>query len=155
TAARDDGTIAFDDNGDAIAVNTDQQIPVTIVLPKGPAPANGFPVVIFQHGVGGDRSHVMAVGNELAPPGIPSMAIDAPFHGTRSNGATDNASNGRGSYMGPDGLADGALTLLPVFDMMAGLDNLLAARDNFWQAAIDIVQLRRLIPGCDLSLVAD
>jgi dienelactone hydrolase len=154
TAARDDGTIAYDSNGDAIAVKMDQQIPVIIFLPKGPAPASGFPVVIFQHGIGGDRSHAAAVANELARAGIATVATDAPFHGTRGATASDDKTNGRGSYMGPDGLADGDPSVLTVLDMLAGLQNFLAMRDSFWQAALDLVQLRRLIANCDLSLVA-
>jgi dienelactone hydrolase len=155
TAARNDGTIAYDDNGDAIAVKTDQQIPVVIFLPKAPAPASGFPVVIFQHGIGGNRSHALAIANDLARAGIATVAIDAPFHGLRAANATDDKSNGRGSYRGPDGLADGDTSLLAIFDLLAGFGNFLAMRDNVWQATIDLAQLRRMIPNCDLSLVAD
>jgi hypothetical protein len=160
TASRDDGTIAFDENGDPIAVKIDQQVPVTIVLPRTAVPPNGFPVVIFQHGLGGDRSGVFGVANDLARAGIATLGIDAPLHGMRASDATDTANNGRGSFAGPDGLADGEFVnplrgLQVATELLSRLKNFTAVRDNFWQAAIDVVQLRRLIANCDLSLLAD
>ncbi len=154
TAAYDDGTIAYDGSGNAIAYDMSQQIPVTIVVPKGPAPAAGFPVVIFQHGLGSDRSVIAAMANELARAGIATFAIDAPLHGLRAAGAEDATSQGKGTYAGPDGLPDTGNSLA-LLAMTADLRSALAARDNFWQAVLDLVQLRRLVGNVDLSVVAD
>ena len=149
-----DGTIAFDSSGNAVPYNAQQLIPVSIVIPKGPAPASGFPVVIWQHGLGDSRAVVLGVMNELARAGIATFAIDAPLHGLRDPGGSDTESNGKGTYVGRDGLADSG-NPLALLAMAAQLRNLIAARDNFWQAALDLAQLRRLVGNCDLSIVAD
>lgn len=151
----DDGTIAHDAEGKAIA--TEQLVPVTLVLPRSPAPSSGYPVVIFQHQGGGDRSYGVSVANELARAGIACVSIDAPHHGLRDDTAVDVMSNGPGTYRGPDGFADPSAAVLTVIRFLGGLENYLAMRDNAWQAALDLVQLRRLIgnPALDLSLVAD
>jgi pimeloyl-ACP methyl ester carboxylesterase len=154
TGALDDGTIEYDAAGNAVAYKTTQQIPVTIVLPKGAAPVGGFPVVIIQHGLGSSRYVMLALTNELARAGIASVGIDAPLHGLRAADATDTTSQGNGTYRGPDGFPDGGNPFAIVV-MNGNTRNALAARDNHWQAALDLVQLRRLVGNCDLSMVAD
>jgi dienelactone hydrolase len=154
TADPNDGTIAYDASGNAVAYDANKQIPVSIILPKGPVPVAGFPVVIFQHGLGGDRSNAGMIANQLARAGIATVAIDAPFHGLRADGATDSTSSGKGTYTGPDGLTDSGNPLALVA-LSANLRNYSAADDNFWQAVLDLVQVRRLIGNCDLSMLAD
>ena len=154
TADPSDGTIAYDASGNAMPHDANAQVPVTIFLPKGPAPAGGFPVVIFQHGLGGERSNAFAIANQFAAAGIATAAIDAPLHGMRMDGAADTSSFGKGTYSGPDGFVDGG-NPLAILTMSADLRNYTAAEDNLWQTVLDLVQLRRLIAGCDLSVVAD
>jgi len=93
-------------------------------------PQGGWPVVIFQHGITGNKTNAAGIAGSLAAAGFATVAIDHPLHGDRGfdlNGdGTDeiNASSAAGvtSYM--------------------NLANLLAARDNVRQSIADLVGLR-------------
>ncbi|HEV7557188.1 MAG TPA: hypothetical protein VGO00_17090, partial [Kofleriaceae bacterium] len=154
TASYDDGTTDHDAMGNAIPFDATAQIPVVIVIPQGAAPAAGFPVVMFQHGLGGDRTTALAIANELARSGIATVAIDAPLHGMRDPTAADDASNGVGTYAGPDGFADSSNPIV-LLEVVGGIRNMLRTRDLIWQFSFDLVQLRRMIDVVDLAAVAD
>jgi len=95
-----------------------------------PPPSGGYPVVLYAHGTGGDyRSFVSdgtarALGREC----LATMGIDQIFHGTRP-----------GAPRLDDPQAETTIQLL-----FFNLDNVLAARTNNRQAAIDVVQQGRL-----------
>lgn len=57
----------------------------TLVLPAGPVPPAGFPVALFNHGLSRSRSDMLLVADSFAVSGIATLAIDAPFHGDRSD----------------------------------------------------------------------
>lgn len=88
-------------------------------------PAEGFPIVLYAHGTGGDyRSYARnGVGRMLAEQGIAVMGVDQIHHGERL----------------PDGLSPDVF----VFNVF----NPLSLRDNARQAALDVVQQARLIDG--------
>jgi dienelactone hydrolase len=146
--------LQLDASGAPLAQRPNLRIPVTLALPRGSMPASGFPVVMFGHGLGGQRREMLAIANELARVGIATAAIDHATFGQRSS-ATDETSIEGGSYRGPDGLGDSPN--YPVADFFGGLTNITAFRDNIRQTALDLVQLRRLLanPALDLSFVAD
>ncbi|HET6923190.1 MAG TPA: hypothetical protein VFI16_08580, partial [Anaeromyxobacteraceae bacterium] len=50
----------------------------------GTAPAGGWPLVVFHHGLGRGRADMMLVAGALASGGMASAAIDAPKHGDRA-----------------------------------------------------------------------
>lgn len=83
-------------------------------------PANGFPIIIFQHGLGGQREHLFAMANYYAENCYASIAIDAVKHGSRQ---TEGLDSGEG-FLSPD-----------VF----------ATRDNIRQTVIDLMQLKRAV----------
>lgn len=61
-----------------------QRVPLTIWRPKQCGTADKPPVILFLHGLGGERSHAgMIAANLVAPLGIAVCAIDAPLHGER------------------------------------------------------------------------
>ncbi|HEY4179433.1 MAG TPA: alpha/beta fold hydrolase [Kofleriaceae bacterium] len=153
TGGFDDGTTAYDASGNAVAASSTTDIPVMIVLPTSAAPVGGFPVVMFQHGLGGSRWDALGIANEFARAGYATVAIDAPLHGMRDSTLADQHSNGPGTYTGPDGFADtdDALILLQV---IGNAKNALRARDNLWQWPLDLVSLRRFVDGADLSIAA-
>ncbi len=148
---------SFDD-GRFVLVNGEPQmqrqdrVPVTFVFPRTPPPASGYPVVIYQHGLGGSRADMFGTANGLAAAGYVEVAIDAVAHGFRYS-TTDDVNNFTGAP-GPDGFADFDLLQVPLGFFEAFLD-LLAVRDNFRQSAIDLMELARLLrnPSLDLSRV--
>ena len=155
--AREDGTIRVDAMGAFVVAERDKVLPITLVLPRTAPPSSGWPVVIFGHGLGGQRKQIFGVANELARAGIATVGIDTAFFGQRARGAATDATSlyaARGSYRGPDGLPDE--DGYDSTDFFGGLTNILALRDNIRQTALDYTQVRRLIanPSLDLSAVA-
>lgn len=159
TSAPTDGTIEYDASGAAMVVNATAQVPVTVVLPRTAPPPEGWPVVIFIHGVPVDRWHMLPAANELARAGIATVGIDQVEMGLRASNrmvARDTTSWFPGTYRGPDGLADSGENPTGVIDLSASFLNGARWRDNIRQLVLDLVQLRRLVtnPALDLSAAA-
>lgn len=55
--------------------------------------ANGYPTVIYVHGITSDRASVLALGHTLAKRCIATVAIDLPVHGIPANSALVNVLN--------------------------------------------------------------
>ena len=73
------------------AKTTDVTIPVLVTVPNATAaggacskPTAGWPVVIFQHGLGGDRTTALAIADNYADVCFIVAAIDMPLHGITS-----------------------------------------------------------------------
>jgi hypothetical protein len=65
------------------------EIPALVAVPRLPeacAPTSPCPVplVVFNHGINGGRTQMLAVADALAARGFVVAAIDAPFHGARA-----------------------------------------------------------------------
>lgn len=91
------------------------------------------PVVIYQHGLGGDKDGSWGTTERLAPvspTGVAVFAIDSPEHGSRGNGSASVVSSAFSFF----GVEEGSLE----FDIGR-------ARDNFRQMAIDQLELVRFI----------
>jgi hypothetical protein len=57
-------------------------VPVLISIPNNTArPSTGWPVVIFVHGITGNRSNALAIAEAYAEVGYAVAAIDLPLHG--------------------------------------------------------------------------
>ena len=81
-------------------------IPFIMTVPTATAPAAGFPVTMFGHGLTGNKTNAYAISNSLASAGQVMIAIDEVWHGARNTctgfGAyADSASPGGGPL--PDG----------------------------------------------------
>lgn len=145
------------------------RIPVLATLPS-PAtmqvkPAEGWPVVIYQHGVTFDRTSALAIADSLAGWGFAVVAIDLPLHGVLDaanpffqgpgNPSPLNAfgDNERHFYLDnidavgqpiPDGLIDDGRQIFNV-------SNPLNARDHIRQAVADLLNLTRTLPIMDFD----
>ncbi len=135
-------------------------IPLFVTVPNALSgqtkPGLGWPVVIFQHGLRGDRTQAAAIAAAYAQAGFVVAAIDIPLHGITSltnplyqagrerTFNLDVVNNATGAP-GADGMIDGSGTHI------INLTSLLTSRDNLRQAAADIVQLARSLPALDLD----
>ncbi len=145
-----------DMTGTPIVIDT-PQIPFTVVIPKGSPPAGGWPVIIQQHGLGGQRDTVVGFGEQDAERGFASIGIDAVAHGYRFFDCTPSApcsqdtANNFGGTAVPDGFADGTLAGFSVSFLTVNLGffqafhNFLGIRDNFRQTYVDLMSLVRLL----------
>ncbi len=158
-------------------VNEALTIPVLYTMPNAASaagaarPPNGWPVVIFQHGVTVDRTVMLAVADAFADAGFVVVAIDLPLHGltnpanplyanpmnplyggTAPAGATsyertfdlDVVNNTTGAPPGGDGID-------PTGTNFINLTSPLTTRDNLRQAVLDLVTLTRALPTLDLN----
>lgn len=134
----------------------DLTTPVLITVPNAASgktmPANGWPVVIFQHGITGNRSQMLAIAPALSAAGFAVVAIDLPLHGLppgsplRITGVDertfdlDLANNTTGAS-GPDGTADSSGT------HFINLSSLITSRDNIRQAVSDLIVISKSVGG--------
>ncbi len=99
-----------------------------LTLPKGTPPDEGWPLVIYAHGTGGDYdSFVWREGWVLAAEGIAVVSYDQPYHGTRHPRFAEGS---------------GCVNECPQLYTFNFL-NPPAGRDGFRQSALDAVQLMR------------
>jgi hypothetical protein len=109
-----------------------RSVPFVYIVPTGTAPAGGWPLVIFQHGITGQKEQVVAVAGALTAAGFAVVAIDLPLHGalspTHAIVSGDNATviAQKQALWGQDFLALGAP---------------LATRSNIQQAAFNLHRL--------------
>ena len=144
----------------AMTIKATDHIPYILVLPIR-ADYAATPVVIFQHGINGDRSAALTVANSYAAQGYATLGIDELWHGSRLPNNVDEVFNLSGKP-GHDGIGDptpsGAVQWF--FDFMGDANQNVEPvdpryiRDNFRQATIDLMQEVRLARGGDFSAVA-
>ncbi len=122
----DGGALAFDENGTPV-VQREFDLRFTLAVPDAtacPMPQDGYPIVLYAHGTGGNYRSLLGAGDEaesLAKRCIATMGIDQIFHGNRP------------------GSGKGNVELL-----FFNVQNPVAARANGPESAIDVVQQARL-----------
>lgn len=127
-------------------------------------PSSGWPVVIFQHGIGQDRENVLAIGDALAKACIAAVAIDLPLHGVTNtsdpfyqNQLFANPPFPASAKVLVTGERTFNLPPIPPFvpagtgiapsgSYFINLQSLLTSRDNLREAAADLMALRATIP---------
>ena len=133
----------------APVVQSIDTIPITFVLPTGPVPTNGFPTVIFGHGLGGSRHDVLNLAEPLASKGFAVVAIDMWGHGSRYD-ATDVRNNlgDKPMFTGDPMLRDGfgdPTGLNSYLDFFENFLNIGAIRDSIRQSALDEARVAMLL----------
>lgn len=152
------GTLGVFD--DAMTIKATDHIPYILIIPTR-ADYAATPLVIFQHGINGDRSSALTVANSYAARGYATLGIDELWHGSRLPGNVDEKFNLSGQP-GHDGIGDptpsGAVQYFFDFagDSSAGVLPVdpRYIRDNFRQAEIDLMQEVRLARAGDFSAVS-
>ncbi len=135
----------FRDTAGKPVVNTAKptsKIWMTVALPQGPMPSAGFPTVLVQHGLNGDRSIVLSVANTFAKMGWATVGIETITFGARASAATNTDDlkstfpwSAAAPYKGPDGFVDlrnGST------DFFGGLRSLGSLRDHMRQSVLDL-----------------
>ena len=64
--------------------HTVSTVPFVYLVPTGTAPAGGWPLVIFQHGINDKKERVTELAGPLTANGYAVVAIDLPLHGASS-----------------------------------------------------------------------
>lgn len=135
-------------------------IPLLVTVPSLRSgfnqPSEGWPVAIFQHGLGQNRTNLLAIADSLAQVGIVGVAIDLPLHGitdvndpfyadarerTFNVDLVDNST----LQTPPDGQID------PSGIYFVNLFSPVTTRDNLRQAAADLLQLTVTVTTLDLD----
>ena len=149
----------------------DQTIPVLMTVPNASSgqgmPATGWPVVIFQHGITGNRGNALPLADAMAAAGFVVVAIDLPLHGIADTdealaalragaarlGATERTFDiDIGTFDGrvetPGAGRDGEID--PSGQYFYNLRNLASARDNLRQAIADLFTLNASLGNVQL-----
>lgn len=136
----------------------DVTIPVLATFPNAASgrtkPAAGWPVVIFVHGLGGNRSNALAIAESYASQGFAVVAIDQPLHGIvptdsaaalRLPGVTERTFDAdyiNNTTRQPP--ADGAVD--PSGGNFIQVSSPNTSRDNLRQSAVDHLALAKALP---------
>lgn len=117
------GDVELDAAGLPIVQRT-ETLRFAVTVPDGPTPASGWPIVLYEHGTGGDYLSFVDDGTarSLADAGLAAISIDQVMHGPRNPGGNPE---------------------LDFFNFI----NPLTARDNVAQGAADGFALTRLATG--------
>jgi hypothetical protein len=146
--------------GDRIRALGHEDVLVTLVLPAGAAPRDGWPVAIFGHGYGGERTlAALALAGTLARQGFATVTMNAVGHGggpggellVRLNGREPVVlpAGGRGADVDGDGQIGATEGLAPPIH---GPLALVSLRDGLRQTVADLLQLvRALGRGVDVD----
>lgn len=141
-------------------------IPLLVTVPNAtaaggagcPKPTTGWPIVIVQHGLGGNRTQALAMADSFADACFIVASIDLPLHGITDttnpfyqapNERTFNVDlvNNATGATGPDGLIDASGThAIPVI-----LSSPLTARDTLRQGQADIGVLAKSVVSLDVT----
>ncbi|HYL71680.1 MAG TPA: hypothetical protein VEY89_10315, partial [Candidatus Dormibacteraeota bacterium] len=143
------------------------QIPVLLTVPNasspslGVAPAGGWPVLIFQHGITRNREDMFALADSFADAGFVVAAIDLPLHGI-----TDPTDPFYAEGVSPMSLYTGlglpaSGSIERTFDLntsgtagaidpsgihFINLTSLITSRDNLRQGVADLIVFARTLP---------
>lgn len=156
------------------AVNSTLTTPVMMSVPNATSghtmPADGWPIVIYQHGITRVRTDMIILADTMARAGFAIIAIDLPLHGIDTSNpffSSFHASNtgfpgdveptfdvdyinNQTGAAGPDGVSDES------GEHFMNLRSLLTSRDNIRQGVSNLLVLRRSldnIPNIDASKV--
>jgi hypothetical protein len=135
------------------AVQRMESVYFTLFLPSGPAPAAGWPVALFGHGLGDNKNAgPWAVAAILAQQGIATAAINVVGHGFGPAGTLAISLTGGAAATVPAGgraVDQNGDTQFGAFEGVLALPpyDIVAARDGLQQTVVDLMQLVRTIEG--------
>ena len=136
-----------------------ETIPITFILPSTPAPTDGYPVIVYGHGLGASRDQLLSFAEPLTSQGYAVVGIDMVGHGSRFDPADRiaNMSGQLAQFSGQPGKRDGfGDTTGPTtqFGFFEGFLGVGAVRDSIRQSALDLSRVVQLVRRPDLDLSA-
>lgn len=147
------------DASGALEVRRMDTVWFSVALPEGDT--TDLPVVVFQHGIGSNRSAMFAIADSLCAQGFAVAAIDIPWHGMRADGASVDTRHVFGTATGPDLYGDVGGTAVYV-GFVGVVDSAgpyapfhpTYPRDALRQSALDIMALVNALDTSDWSAVS-
>ncbi len=116
------------------------ELTVRIFRPVGDMPDNGYPVVVFGHGLGGSKDNTFVIAPQLAAQGFATIAISWVAHNDRAIQIDTSAAKAcDGERNTSDDPQCFAQILTP---------DLASTRDNIRQSVLDALTLIENIKGC-------
>jgi hypothetical protein len=154
--SEDGGDLVFNTAEEQFVVHGTETMCFSMSIPRGPMPADGWPVVMYGHGTGGTfTSHLRDVAGSLA-----SIEVEAV-------GSTDGSGEGSGDPAGPrtvqfvsigiDGVqhgprrGDSERSTLDPENLFYNFLNPLAARGNIQQGAADYFTLMYALENLEIA----
>lgn len=127
-----------------------ETIGVIIVVPAAPAPAAGYPAIVFGHGLGSAKETVAAIAGQFAAPrpaltfdsGFVTVAMDFVAHGSRAVRISNT-----GACADVSGVAPKPTSAPQCFAPFLS-PNLAATRDNIRQSVLDLQGLTEALEAC-------
>jgi hypothetical protein len=127
-------------------------IPAFVTVPNVASgqskPVAGWPVIVFQHGITGNRVQAAAIAGAYASQGFVVASIDLALHGITD---TTSPLYQAGAERTFDLDVDGEPGIDSSGSYFINLSSLLTTRDNLRQSALDIIQLVGALPALDLD----
>jgi len=120
-----------------------------IIVPQTPAPASGYPTLLFAHGLTRSKEDLLAIAGTLARGGIASVAMDAVDHGVRAFQVSTEAALGcAGAGPGLPCDTNFGPTCAPQCFGSILSSELAATRDHLRQTMLDQLTLAAVLQGC-------
>ena len=116
---------------------------VIAMIPKGAAPAGGWPVVMYGHGLGSKKETLIAIGPQLAALGFASVGIDFVAHGSRAVQVTNSAAIGCAATSPPPDASVSPQCFAPFLSA-----DLATTRDNIRQSIVDLHRVHAALVAC-------
>lgn len=151
----------FEQAADGLMVKRMDVVTFTLALPMTASDAPVRPI-IFQHGITAERSDMLGVADLLCAAGYAVMAIDAPYHGLRSQLGDNDVVNRFTGEEEPDGFGDNSGA--PVIVDFAGLTELRGDlidfhpfyfRDALRQSSADLMSTVHALRASDWSALGE
>lgn len=151
----------FERAEDGLIVKRMDRVTFSLALPMNAASAAMRPIV-FQHGITAERSDMLGVADVLCAAGYAVIAIDAPYHGLRSQLGDNDVVNRFTGEEGPDGFGDnsGAAVIVDFAGLTEIRGDLIDFhpfyfRDALRQAVADLMSTVLALRESDWSVVGE
>ncbi|MGA9855039.1 MAG: alpha/beta fold hydrolase [Gammaproteobacteria bacterium] len=130
-------------------------IPILVAIPLLPGtcgttpPVNGWPTVIFQHGITRSREDMLAMASGFGANCVAVVAIDLPLHGVTNTSDPLYEGPYERTFNLPEippFFSTASSTIAPSGSYFINLGSLLTSRDNLREAAADLINLTATLP---------